>query len=56
MIHFDARTLWILIAWLTPFWWGLALLVLASLADRFPWWRGFVSRLFERLGQTPAVY
>jgi hypothetical protein len=40
---------WIGIALLTPFWWGMGLLVLALLASVSPWWHTRVSRLFDRL-------
>ena len=40
---------WIAIALLAPFWWGLALLVLAVLGDLYPGWRRRVSRLFDRI-------
>jgi hypothetical protein len=39
----------IAVALLAPFWWGLALLVLALLGDVVPGWRAVVSRLFDRL-------
>lgn len=51
----DAHTIWVLVAWLIPLWWALALLVLASLADRFPELRDLAWRFFERLERTPAV-
>ena len=43
---------WIAIALLTPFWWGMGLLVLALLASLSPWWHTRVSRLFDRLEHT----
>ena len=42
----------IAIALLTPFWWGLGLLILACLGDVFPRLRPRVSRLFDWLGRT----
>jgi hypothetical protein len=44
----DTAT-WIVIALLAPFWWGLALLLLALLGDVSPARRARVSRLFDRL-------
>jgi hypothetical protein len=48
----------ITIALLTPFWWGMGLLVLALLGDVSLRWRGRVSRLFDRLermrGEPPT--
>ncbi len=41
--------MWITIALLAPFSWGLGLLVLALLGDLVPGWRTPVSRLFDRL-------
>lgn len=41
--------MWITIALLAPFWWGLGLLLLALLGDLSPGWRRRVSRLFDRL-------
>ena len=43
--------MWITVALLTPFWWGLCLFVLALLGDLSRVWRGRVSRLFDRLGR-----
>jgi hypothetical protein len=42
----------ITIALLTPFWWGLGLLILACLGDVFPRLRLRVSRLFDWLERT----
>jgi hypothetical protein len=42
--------MWITVALLTPFWWGLGLFVLALLGDLLPGWGEHVSRLFDRLG------
>ena len=44
----------IAIALLTPFWWGLGLLILAWLGDVSPWWRPRVSRLFDWLEHMRA--
>lgn len=44
---------WITVALLTPVWWGTGLLLLALLADLFPWWRERVFAIFNRLEQTP---
>jgi uncharacterized membrane protein YesL len=41
--------IWIAIALLAPFWWGLTLAALAVLGDVWPAWRARVSRLFDRL-------
>jgi hypothetical protein len=43
---------WIAIALLTPFWWGLGLLILALLGDVSPRLRSGVSRLFDWLERT----
>jgi hypothetical protein len=43
---------WITIALLTPFWWGLALLILALMGDVLPAFRRRVSRLFDWLEHT----
>jgi len=52
---FEVNTaVWIAIALLTPFWWGLGLLILALLGDMSPWWRPRVSRLFDWLEHTRA--
>jgi hypothetical protein len=40
---------WILIAMLTPFWWGMGLLVMAVIGDLFPSFRARVSRPLHRL-------
>ncbi len=42
----------ICIALLTPFWWGLALMVLAGLGSVSPWWRVRMQRLFDWLERT----
>ena len=44
---------WILMALLAPFWWGMGLMLLALLADLFPWWRERVFAVFNRLERTP---
>ena len=43
---------WIAIALLTPFWWGLGLLILAWLGDVSPRLRPRLSRLFDWLERT----
>ena len=43
----------ITVALLTPFWWGVGLLVLALIGDLSPSARPLVSRLLERLEGTP---
>ena len=40
---------WIGVALLTPFWWGMGLLVVALLGDISPSWRVRATRLFNRL-------
>jgi len=45
---------WIALALLTPFWWGLGLLILAWLGDVSPPLRPRVSRLFHWLERTRA--
>ena len=45
---------WIAIALLTPFWWGLGLLILAWLGDVSRPLRPRVSRLFDWLERTRA--
>ena len=40
---------WITVALLTPFWWGMGLLVVALLGDISPSWRVRATRLFNRL-------
>jgi hypothetical protein len=45
---------WIAIALLTPFWWGLGLLILAWFGDVSPRLRPRLSRLFDRLERTRA--
>jgi hypothetical protein len=39
---------WILVALLTPFWWGMGLLVVALLGDLSAWWHVRASRLFNQ--------
>jgi hypothetical protein len=46
--------IWIAVALLTPFWWGLGLLVLAWLGDVSPRLRPRVRRLFDSLEHTRA--
>jgi hypothetical protein len=46
---------WISVALLTPFWWGIALLVVALLGDISPWWRVRATRLFNRLEGIHSV-
>ena len=46
--------IWIAIALLTPFWWGLGLFILAWFGDVSPPLRGRVSRLFDCLERTGA--
>jgi len=43
---------WITVWLLTPFWWALALLALALLADASSLWRPSVLRLFDRLAHA----
>ena len=43
---------WITMALLAPFWWGMGLMLLALLADLFPWWRERVCVVFNRLERT----
>jgi hypothetical protein len=43
----------IVMALLAPFWWGMGLMLLALLADLFPWWRERVFAVFNRLERTP---
>jgi hypothetical protein len=45
---------WITIALLTPFWWGLALFILALVGDVSPALRPRVSRLFDSLERIRA--
>ena len=45
---------WIAIALLTPFWWGLGLLILAWFGDVSAPLRPRVRRLFDWLERTPA--
>ena len=45
---------WIAVALLTPFWWGLALLIMAWLGDLSAPLRPRVSRLFDWLECTRA--
>lgn len=51
----DQRTVAVLVALLTPVWWGMGLLVLAVLGDISPRWRRRVSRLFDRLDRPPKA-
>ena len=46
---------WILIAMLTPFWWGMGLLTVALIGDLFPWSQARVSRAFNQLERTQDV-
>jgi hypothetical protein len=46
--------IWIAVALLKPFWWGLGLLVLAWLGDVLPRLRPPVRRLFDSLERTRA--
>jgi hypothetical protein len=48
MFAVDLST-WIGVALLTPFWWGMGLLVVALLGDISPSWRVRATRLFNRL-------
>jgi hypothetical protein len=52
-------TTWITIALLTPFWWGLALFIVALVGDVSPAFRSRVSGLFDWLdrtrGESPTV-
>ena len=43
---------WICVALLTPFWWGLGLMLLALVADLWPPWRVHISRFFDLLERT----
>jgi hypothetical protein len=43
---------WITIGLLTPFWWGLALFIVALVGDVSPAFRSGVSRLFDWLDRT----
>jgi hypothetical protein len=45
---------WITVALLTPFWWGLALFILALVGDLSPAFRPRVSRRFDWLERTRA--
>jgi hypothetical protein len=45
----SSAAIWIGVALLALFWWGLGLLLLALLGDVSRWWRGRISRLFDRL-------
>jgi hypothetical protein len=47
--------IWITVALLTPFWWGLGLLILARLGDASPRLRPRVRRLFDSLERTHAA-
>jgi len=45
---------WFTVVLLTPFSWGMSLLLIALLGDLVPAWRGTVLRLFDRLeGRNP---
>jgi hypothetical protein len=46
--------IWIAVALLTPFWWGLGLLILAWLGDVSPRLRPRAGRLFDSLKRTRA--
>jgi len=46
--------IWITTALLTPFWWGLGLLILALIGDAFQPLRPRVSRQLDRLERTRA--
>jgi hypothetical protein len=46
--------IWIAVALLTPFWWGLTLFMLALVGDGVPAFRPRVSRLIDWLERTPA--
>jgi hypothetical protein len=46
--------IWIAIALLTPFWWGVGLLILAWLGDVSAPLRSLVRRLFDWLERTRA--
>ncbi len=43
---------WITMALLAPVWWAIGLMLLALLADLFPWWRERVFAVFNRLEHT----
>jgi hypothetical protein len=43
---------WITMALLAPVWWGMGLMLVALLADLFPWWRKRVFSVFNRLEGT----
>ncbi len=44
---------WFGVVLLTPFWWGMGLLLIALLGDLVPGWRGPVMRFFDRLEGKP---
>ena len=44
---------WITMALLAPVRWGMGLMLLALLAELFPWWRERVFAVFNRLERTP---
>ena len=44
---------WITVALLVPVWWGMGLMLLALLADLFPFWQERVFAVFNRLERTP---
>jgi hypothetical protein len=55
LIGIDMTTAtWITIALLAPFWWGVALFILASAGDVLPAFWPRVSRLFDWLERTRA--
>jgi len=47
-------TLWITVALLTPFWWGLTLFILALVGDELPAFRPRLSHLIAWLERTRA--
>lgn len=49
----SREAIWIVVALLAPFWWGLGLLLLAFLSTFSPSLRGRLGRLFDRLDATP---
>jgi hypothetical protein len=57
-VRLEERTMttarWITVALLTPFWWGMGLLVLAFVADLVPLRRRQVFALFGRLEHAPG--
>jgi len=48
----SITAVWITVLLLLPMWWGLALLMLALLADASALWRPRVLRLFGRLAHA----